>query len=111
MPACLDRIDRDARGQRDDVSPPFADGTAFTALVDDLGRRCDRLGYDVIAGLNALGFVLGAALARRAGRGLIVVRKAGSLPVAALRETSSTTRAPRKRWSCAPTSCQLALAC
>ncbi len=87
MPAYLDRIDRDTPGQRDDVSPLFADGTAFTALIDDLGQRCDHLGYDAIAGIDALGFVLGAALARRACRGLIVVRKAGSLPVAALRES------------------------
>ncbi len=87
MPTYLDRIDRNTPpGRRDDVSPLFADRAAFTAVVDALGERCDPLAYDAIAGIDALGFVLGAALARRACCGLIVVRKAGRLPVPVLQE-------------------------
>lgn len=86
MPGYLDRIDRNTPGPRDDVSPLFADRAAFAAVIDALGERCDPLGYDAIAGIDALGFVLGAALARRATCGLIVVRKAGCLPVPALQE-------------------------
>jgi len=86
MAGYLDRIDRNTPGPRDDVSPLFADRTAFAAVIDALGERCDPLGYDAIAGIDALGFVVGAALARRAGCGLIVIRKAGRLPVPALYE-------------------------
>jgi hypothetical protein len=77
----LDRIDCNTPGPRDDVSPLFADGAALAAAVEDLATLCDPLGYDVVAGIDALGFALGAALAGRAGCGLILVRKAGKLPV------------------------------
>jgi len=83
----LDLIDRHTPGPRDDVSPLFANGEAFAAAVSDLATRCESLRFDVIAAIDALGFALGAALAFRAGCGLILVRKAEKLPVRALRET------------------------
>jgi adenine phosphoribosyltransferase len=83
----LDRIDRNTPGSRDDVSPLFADGAAFAAAVEDLGARCDSLSYNAVAGIDALGFALGAALASRVGCGLILVRKVGKLPVPTLTES------------------------
>ncbi len=81
-PAYLRLIDEPA-GKRCDVTPLFADSEAFAALVDDLLALFADAPFDVIAGIDALGFVLGGAMAIRAGRGFIAVRKGGKLPVAA----------------------------
>jgi adenine phosphoribosyltransferase len=76
-------IDRDTAGCRCDVTPLFADPAAFAGLVDDLVGRLAGAAFDVVAAVDALGFVLGTAVAVRTGRGLVVVRKGGKLPVRA----------------------------
>ncbi len=64
-----------------DVSPLLADGSAFAALVDDIAER--HAGHvDVVVGIEARGFILGAAVAYRLGLGFVPVRKAGKLPAA-----------------------------
>src|SRR5262249_55822672 len=79
-------IDRHTPGPRDDVSPLFADGPAFGALIETLAERCNSFEYEMIAAVDALGFVLGAALAQRVRCGLVLIRKAGRLPVPSLQE-------------------------
>ena len=75
-------IDRDTSGNRCDVTPLFADYAAFSALVDDLAALVEPLAFDVVVGIDALGFILGAALALRMQRGFVPIRKGGKLPVA-----------------------------
>jgi len=62
-----------------DLTPVFADGDALRLVIDALiepfaGR------VDVVAGVEARGFVLAAAAAYALGTGMLVVRKAGKLP-------------------------------
>ncbi len=64
-----------------DFSPLLADGEAFAAVVDDVARRYAGQ-VDVIVGIEARGFILGAAVAYRLGVGFVPVRKAGKLPAA-----------------------------
>ena len=54
---------------------------AFTDLLDDLMTDLKDVEYDVVAGLDAMGFVLAAAIAARSGVGFLPVRKAGKLCV------------------------------
>ncbi len=75
-------IDHQTNGQRCDVTPLFADYAAFSALVDDLAAFVEPLAFDVVAGIDALGFILGAALALRTHTGFVPIRKGGKLPVA-----------------------------
>ena len=62
-----------------DLTPVFADGAALATLSDELvapflGR------IDIVAGVEARGFALAAAVAARHGLGLLLIRKAGKLP-------------------------------
>ncbi|HEX6819015.1 MAG TPA: hypothetical protein VF120_11625 [Ktedonobacterales bacterium] len=74
-------IDTHTSGPRYDVTPLFADHSAFAALVDDLAREVEGVQFDLIAGIDALGFILGAALALRLRKGFVPIRKGGKLPV------------------------------
>jgi adenine phosphoribosyltransferase len=75
-------IDHETSGNRCDVTPLFADYDAFAALVDDLAALVESLAFDLVAGIDALGFILGAALALRTDHGFVPIRKGGKLPVA-----------------------------
>ncbi|MBP2385283.1 adenine phosphoribosyltransferase [Paeniglutamicibacter kerguelensis] len=62
-----------------DLTPVFADGQGLRRIVDEVIEPF-RGQFDVIAGLEARGFVLAAAGAYATGTGMITVRKAGKLP-------------------------------
>ena len=64
-----------------DPSSAYINGRAFMQMVDDLVYPFRAVSVDVVAGIDAAGYVLGAALATRLGTGLLTVRKAGKLPV------------------------------
>lgn len=70
-----------------DLSPLFADASAFRRVVDAIVHAHD--GFDTVVGIEARGFVLAAAVAYAAGVGVVPVRKAGKLP----RETHSASYA------------------
>ena len=80
-PFYLDLIDRRTSGARYYLTPLFAEGSALSALTGDLLAAFEGTPFDVIAGIDALGFILGAAMATRAGTGLVAVRKGGKLPL------------------------------
>lgn len=62
-----------------DVTPVLADGQLFGDVIRDLAER-RRGGVDVVVGIEARGFIFGAALAHELGIGFVPVRKAGKLP-------------------------------
>ncbi len=64
-----------------DPTSIYINGAAFHDLLDDLQADLDGVECDVVAGLDAMGFVLGAALAARFGVGFLPIRKAGKLCV------------------------------
>ncbi|WP_425043340.1 phosphoribosyltransferase family protein [Primorskyibacter sp. S87] len=64
-----------------DPTSIYINQAAFTDLLDDLLADLEGVEYDVVAGLDAMGFVLGAALAARSGVGFLPIRKAGKLCV------------------------------
>ena len=64
-----------------DPTSIYINGKAFHDLLDDLCAEIEPDEVDVVAGLDAMGFVLGAAIATRIGRGFLPIRKAGKLCV------------------------------
>lgn len=64
-----------------DPTSIYINAAAFNDLLDDLCADLDAAEIDVVAGLDAMGFVLGAALGARLGRGFLPIRKAGKLCV------------------------------
>ena len=70
-----------------DPTSIYINGDAFHDLLDDLVADLEPVTCDVVAGLDAMGFVLGSALATRLGVGFLPIRKAGKLCV----DTDSVT--------------------
>ncbi len=64
-----------------DPTSIYINGEAFHDLLDDLVADLDGITCDVVGGLDAMGFVLGSALATRLGVGFLPIRKAGKLCV------------------------------
>ena len=64
-----------------DPTSIYINGEAFHDLLDDLCAEIDPQTVDVVAGLDAMGFVLGAGIATRIGRGFLPIRKSGKLCV------------------------------
>lgn len=69
-----------------DLTPVFADGPSLHAVVDEMVEPFVGL-FDVVAGLEARGFILAAAAARATGAGVLPIRKAGKLPGSVLSES------------------------
>lgn len=64
-----------------DPTSIYINGAAFGDLLDDLMADLKDVEYHVVGGLDAMGFVLGAAIAARSGVGFLPIRKAGKLCV------------------------------
>ncbi|MBW4040556.1 MAG: adenine phosphoribosyltransferase [Acidobacteria bacterium] len=62
-----------------DLTPTLADAEALRTITDELVAAFAG-GFDLVAGIEARGFLLGAAAAYAAGTGVVAVRKAGKLP-------------------------------
>jgi len=63
-----------------DLTPLFADGAGFREAVDAIIGYQRASGFDVVAGIEARGFMIAAAVAYATGVGVVPVRKAGKLP-------------------------------
>jgi adenine phosphoribosyltransferase len=62
-----------------DITPLLGDASAFDAAVEALASPFFGR-VDVVAGVEARGFILAAPVARRLGAGFVPIRKPGKLP-------------------------------
>ena len=68
-----------------DVTTLLLDGRGFGMAIERLAGTVEQA-PDLVAAIEARGFVLGAALARELGCGLLLIRKDGKLPGATIAE-------------------------
>src|SRR5450756_2912499 len=75
-----------------DLTPLMGDADAFAFAVDELAKqfRTDRI--NKIVGVEARGFIIGAALAYALHVGFVPARKPGKLPYLSLIHISEPTR-------------------
>jgi adenine phosphoribosyltransferase len=71
-----------------DITPLLSDGAAFSRCIHALAAFTDSSKpVDVVAGVEARGFLIAGALAHEFGGGLVPVRKAGKLPPPTVRRS------------------------
>ena len=63
-----------------DITTLLADGEGFAATVDWLATQVERAEVQAVAGMEARGFIFGAAVAARMGLPFLPIRKPGKLP-------------------------------
>ena len=63
-----------------DITPILSDGELFRIAVDGFIEAARAAGAEKIAGIDARGFLFGAAAAYKLGLGFVPVRKKGKLP-------------------------------
>ena len=63
-----------------DITPVLADAGAFADAVAAMAAPWRGIPLDAVVGVEARGFILGAALARELDVGFVPVRKPGKLP-------------------------------
>ncbi len=63
-----------------DITPLMQEPNAFRYVIDRMAEHYEGEGIDVILGIEARGFLIGAPLAYRLGKPFVPVRKEGRLP-------------------------------
>ena len=63
-----------------DITTLLSDPSAFQRAIDLMAHRHFNKGVESVVGIEARGFVMGAAMAYKLGVGVILGRKAGKLP-------------------------------
>src|SRR5580704_3382069 len=63
-----------------DITPILGDGRLFQSVIDHLGAEAKKVNPSKIVGIDARGFLFGAAVAYKLGLGCVPIRKKGKLP-------------------------------
>src|SRR3989442_2305001 len=63
-----------------DITTLLGNARAFRRAVDELVQPCAGMKIDKVAGIEARGFILGAAVAHQVSAGFVPIRTQGKLP-------------------------------
>jgi len=69
-----------------DITPLLQDAKSFRDVISAFAERYRPPGVELVAGIDARGFIVGSALALELGVGFVPVRKRGKLPYDTLAE-------------------------
>jgi adenine phosphoribosyltransferase len=70
-----------------DITTLLADAKSYQRMIDLLAHRYIGQKIDKVVGVEARGFIIGAALAYKLGAGIVLVRKPGKLPSDTFKKT------------------------
>jgi adenine phosphoribosyltransferase len=70
-----------------DITTLLADAKSYQRMIDLLAHRYIGQHIDKVVGVEARGFLIGAALAYKLGAGIVLVRKPGKLPSKTIKKT------------------------
>lgn len=70
-----------------DITTLLADPASFHKMIDLMAHRYIGKKIDKVVGVEARGFIIGAALAYKLGAGVVLVRKPGKLPYKTFKKT------------------------
>jgi len=68
-----------------DITPVIGDAALFRDVIREMSAPFQEQGIEVVAGIEARGFILGGAIAAALGAGFVPIRKPGRLPRARVR--------------------------
>jgi adenine phosphoribosyltransferase len=70
-----------------DITTLIKDPVGFRLVIDNLTQRyiTGEIDFDIIAGIEARGFIIGGALSYTLGKGFVPIRKIGKLPAEVVR--------------------------
>ena len=63
-----------------DITTLWNDAEGFCLSIDAFSEKYGNVAFDSVVGIESRGFIIGAALADRLGKGFIPIRKQGKLP-------------------------------
>jgi len=63
-----------------DITTLLANAASYQRMIDLMSHRYIGMKIDKVVGVEARGFIIGAALAYKLGAGVVLVRKPGKLP-------------------------------
>ena len=70
-----------------DVTSVLQDAEGFKLAIDSMIKLLDGVEFDVIAGAESRGFILGAPIAYAMGKPFVLIRKKGKLPCETIEQT------------------------
>jgi adenine phosphoribosyltransferase len=71
-----------------DITPLLQDGESFRSAIGHLASLCADVAVDGVVGIEARGFIFGAALAQKMNLGFVPMRKQGKLPFSTIAQPS-----------------------
>ena len=72
-----------------DITTAIKEPKVFEAIIDGLAELVEKLDFKYIAAVESRGYIIGAPLAYKMNKGLIIIRKPGKLPAEVVREDYS----------------------
>ena len=72
-----------------DVTSVLQDAEGFKLAIDSMIKLLDGVEFDVIAGAESRGFILGAPIAYAMGKPFVLIRKKGKLPCETIEQTAT----------------------
>ena len=70
-----------------DITTLLGDAKSYQQMIDLMSHRYIGKKIDKVVGVEARGFIIGAALAYKLGAGVVLVRKPGKLPFSTFKKT------------------------